>query len=294
MTAVPGSHESRIYEGGYRRYDGVRLGPEHAFWSLWRHTIERIIGMRRPARSKVLPLLAAAIAFIPPAVFVGIAAFLPRRLADAALPSYADIYGFISAAILLFVTFVAPEALCPDRRSGVLSLYLASPLRRTTYLLAKAAAIFASILIVTLGPPLLLLIGLSLQSAGPDGVGDLFATLGRILLAGTVMAAIYTGLSVGIASLTDRRAWAAATTLVFVNVTSIVAGTLVFAAGLTDYLLLLSLTRLPFRFAAAVHGSQPFGEVNHGVLALGLASAAWVVAGGGLALWRYRRLQVTR
>lgn len=294
MTAVPGPQESRIYEGGYRRYDGPRLGPDHAFWSLWRHTIERIIGLRRPARSKVLPLLTAAIAYIPPAVFVGIAAFLPRNLADAALPSYADIYGFISAAILLFVTFVAPEALCPDRRSGVLSLYLASPLSRATYLGAKAAAVFSTLLLVTLGPPLLLLIGLSLQSAGPDGVGDLLLTLGRVLLASAVMAAVYTGLSLGIASLTDRRAWAAAATFVFVNVTSIVAGTLVFAAGLTDYLLLLSLTRLPFKFAEAVHGNQPFGEVNHSVAALGAACGAWILAGGGLALWRYRRLQVTR
>ena len=43
----------------------------------------------------------------------------------------------------LFVTFAAPEALCPDRRWRTLSLYLASPLDRMTYVLAKAIAIVA-------------------------------------------------------------------------------------------------------------------------------------------------------
>ena len=32
--------------------------------------------------------------------------------------------------VLVFTAFVAPEILCTDRRSGMLGLYLASPLRR--------------------------------------------------------------------------------------------------------------------------------------------------------------------
>ena len=41
-------------------------------------------------------------------------------------------------AVLVFVAFVAPEVLCPDRRTGMLGLYLASPLTRDTYLVGKA------------------------------------------------------------------------------------------------------------------------------------------------------------
>ena len=66
----------------------------------------------------------------------------------------------------------APEVLCPDRRTGMLGLYLASPLTRDTYLLAKAAAVAGAARLVTLGPPLLLLVAFILQGLGPDGPGD--------------------------------------------------------------------------------------------------------------------------
>src|SRR5207302_3811076 len=105
---------SRIYDSGYRRYDGPRLGAAHAARALVTHTLQRVFGLHRPARTKVLPILATAIAYLPPAVFVGLAAFLPKQLSNQTLPRFGDIYGFITAAVLVFVIFVAPEALCPD------------------------------------------------------------------------------------------------------------------------------------------------------------------------------------
>ena len=109
--------EARIVDRGYRAYEGERRGLRGAMTSLALHSVQRVLGLKRPFRYKVLPLIAAALAFIPALVFVGLAAFLPEPLLDA-LPTYADSYGFIVAAIVVFVAFVAPEVLCTDRRSG--------------------------------------------------------------------------------------------------------------------------------------------------------------------------------
>ena len=64
-------------------------------------------------------------------MFVGVAALIddPRVRRDV-IPSYGQYYGFIVSALIVFAAFVAPEALCPDRRTGLLGLYLASPLTR--------------------------------------------------------------------------------------------------------------------------------------------------------------------
>ena len=288
------SATSRIYDSGYRRYDGPRLGPAHAFRSLITHTLQRIFGLHRPARWKVLPFLITTIGFIPPAVFVGLAAFLPRRLSDSALPKYGDFYGFVSAVVLLFVMFVAPEALCPDRRSGVLSLYLSAPLTRARYLLSKATAVGLALLFVTIGPPLLLLVGLSLQSAGPDGPAGVLLVLGRIALAGVVLSVFYTALSMAASSLTDRRAVAAAGMFIFVQVSNALAFGLVNGADAPRWLLSLSISRAPFELARRIHGEPIIADFNVGTTALVLAAIGWTAAASAVAWNRYRTLQVTR
>ena len=65
-------------------------------------------------------------------------------VAEGDLITYGDYTFIIGSALALFAALVAPEALCPDRRSRVLSLYLASPLTRMTYLLSKAASVAPS------------------------------------------------------------------------------------------------------------------------------------------------------
>ncbi len=285
---------SRIYDSGYRRYDGPRLGAGHTARALVAHTLQRIFGLHRPARAKVLPFLIAVIAFLPPAVFVGLTAFLPKQLSRSALPKYGDFYGFISAVVLLFVMFVAPEALCPDRRSGVLSLYLAAPLTRGRYLLAKATAVGSALLVVTVGPPLLLLIGLSLQSAGPHGPGGVALVLVRILGSGVVLSTSYTALSLAASSLTDRRAVAAAGTFIFVQATNAVVAVFVFGLHGPRWLLALSVSRAPFELTRRIHGERPLENFHLGTLPMVIGVAGWATAASLVAWNRYRTLQVTR
>jgi ABC-2 type transport system permease protein len=284
--------ESRILEGGYRRYDGPRLGVGRAVTSVVQQTVKHILGLRRQARSKALPILAIVIAYLPAATFVGLVALLPKRV-HFVIPSYSEYYGFVTAAITLFALFAAPEALCPDRRTRVLSLYLASPLTRGTYLLAKAAAVMGVMLFVTLGPPLLLLVGLSLQGEGPDGVAGMLGVLGRIVAAGLALAGVYTAVSLAVASLTDRRAFAAGGALLLILGSGAVSAALDFGAGLGHNVLLLSVHRAPFELVQRIYGRPGFFP-SLSTLPLALAVAAMCALGGLTAWWRYQRLQITR
>ncbi|MHB8468026.1 MAG: hypothetical protein ACYDD7_24680, partial [Acidimicrobiales bacterium] len=204
---------ARILETGYRPYDGVRLGPSHAAWTLWRHTLERILGLRRPARYKILPFLSLGIAYLPAIAFIGATALIPAGRLGRFVPDAGGYYAYVTAALLLFATLAAPEALCPDKRTKMLGIYLASPLTRTSYLVAKAAAVGTAVMTVTFGPPLLLLIGEAAQNAGPRGFVAFANTLEQTLFAGLAVALIFTAFSLAIPSLTDRRGFASAGSL---------------------------------------------------------------------------------
>ena len=296
-----GEGTARILDAGYRRYAGTRMGLGHAVRSLIATTLRRILGLRRPARTKILPVMTIMFAYLPAIVFVGLIALFNRfgagpEVQAEVIPDYSEYYGFIISAIVLFVTFVAPEALCPDRRSRVLSLYLSSPLTRMTYLGAKATSIAIVLASVTIGPPLLLLFGLALQGEGPDGVDGFFATLARIIASGTMMAIVFTAVSIGIASLTDRRAIAAAATLLVLVGSQIVAGALHFGLDAPDETLMISLTEAPIQLVFRIYGeSDDVSELSRiSTAALSLGTLAWTALGAGTAIFRYRSLQVTR
>ena len=297
--------DARLIDTGYRRYDGPRLGSSHATVALWKHTMRRIFGFGRPARWKMLPVAAVTIAYLPNIVFVGVIALIPDdRLRTTVLPGYAFTYGFITAAIALFVMFVAPEALCPDRRSGILSLYLATPLTRTRYLIAKSFAVFTTLLTVTLGPALIYLIGRAAQNAGPDGFGGFMSTLARILFAGIVLAAFYTAISIGASSLTDRKAIAAA--IIFfvpqaVSIATFIAITALKApkwlAGLIPSFLVQPNAAFGFVLNLFHEGKSAPAHVDNYIVPMQAFAAGvvlWIVVCAAIAWFRYTRLRVTR
>lgn len=298
MTDGPAEADARILERGYRRFRGARQGPGHAVRSLVAHTLRRILGLRRPARSKVLPVMAIGFAYVPAVVFLGVVALFGRLGARdqvrQLVPDYSDYYGFIVSAIVLFVAFVAPEALCPDRRSGVLSLYLASPLTRMTYLAAKAAAVVTVLGVVTIGPPLLLLVGLMVQGVGPGGPVEVLRAFTRILAAGAFLSALFGSVSVAVASLTDRRALASAATMFLLLGSGAAAGILIVGMGAPRELIVVNILRSSLEVVGRIYGSSStrFADVETTVVAAG--TAAWALGGTAVAVLRYRWLQVTR
>lgn len=295
-----GGAAARILEQGYQRYTGPRAGVPGAMRSVMVHTAQRALGIHRRLGAKVLPILTAVLAYLPAIAFVGISIFAKDQLVGGNLgflPTYGEYYGYVWGAILLFTAFVAPGVLCTDRRNGMLGMYLASPLDRTTYLLSKAGAVGGVLGLATLGPPVLMLVAYTLNDAGPDGFTGFASVLGKVLVAGVLVTALHVSFSLAVASTTTRWAAASATIIVVFFASSVITGVLVRRGGMSPNLFVFDIVQLPFELVLRL-----FGERTHTVRfarnvetsTLIAAYAAWTLLFAAFTRWRYQRIEVTR
>jgi len=283
---------ARLFDLGYRSYEGPREPPARALVTLAAFTARRVLGLGRGARHKVLPAVTLVIAFLPALVSVAFS-ILVEDIPVGDLISYGDYTFIIGSALALFASLIAPEALCPDRRSGMLGLYLAGPLDRTRYLAAKGVAVFAVMLLITVGPLLFMLVAFVLAGHGPS-VGETPKLLLRILASGVVTALLYASLSMAVSSFTTRRAAAAVATVLLLFVPVSVVRSAIDSAGAPNELDLFS-----FPFVAADLSYRIFGEtpddhepVQELSASLVTGSLAATIAAGFLVCWlRYRRLE---
>jgi ABC-2 type transport system permease protein len=287
--------DARLFDLGYRSYDGRRERPARAIGTLAVFTARRVLGLGRGARHKVLPAITLVIAFLPALVSVAFSVIVEDIPVDD-LISYGDYTFIIGSALALFASLIAPEALCPDRRSGMLGLYLAGPLDRNRYLAGKGLAVVAVMLLITVGPLLFMLVAFVLAGHGPSA-GDTPALLLRILASGVVTALLYASLSMAISSFTTRRAAAAVATVLLLFVPVSVVRSAIESAGAPNELDLLS-----FPFAAADLSYRIFGETPEDIDPVTKLSTPLVAGGvgavilaGALVCWlRYRRLEAFR
>ena len=291
---MPGRGDAQIVERGFQRYEGRRSGVPGAIRSVSWESIRATLGLGRPARYKIFPAIAIVIAYLPAVVFIGIAVLIPGDNIDpqevADYPSY---YGFISLAIILFTALVAPEVLVSDRRNGMLAMYLSTPLDRRTYLLAKGLAVTAMLGLVTLLPPVLVLIGYSVNGAGPNGFGAWMGTFARIVLSGAAISAPFAAVSMAASSLTDRRAFAAIGIVMMILATPILATALVDGAELSPYIRLIDLFSMPFESVFRIFGDPGrFPDVSTWAVYAG--NLAWVTGGLAIVWWRYSKLVIAR
>jgi ABC-2 type transport system permease protein len=290
------SSDARLFDLGYRSYDGPRLRPARAIPTLAAFTARRVLGLGRGARHKVLPAVTLAIAFLPALVSVVVSAIADDLLVED-LISYGEYTFFIGSALALFASLVAPEALCPDRRTGMLGLYLAGPLDRTRYLVGKAVAVFGVMLLITVGPLLFMLAAFVLAGFAPDA-GAVPELLLQIVASGIATAALYTALSLAVSSFTTRRAAAAVATVLLLFVPTTVVRSAIDSTGAPDELDLFSFPFVAAELSYRIFGESPdddaapIADLSTGLVAGGLGVA---VVAGLLVCWlRYRRIEAFR
>ena len=220
--------QGAVYDRGYRPYDGPRGERGAATLALYKASIRRALGLRRPWRQKVAPFVLLAVVTVPAIVNVGIGYVTRDRVANRIeIVNYREYVG-VSSALLLFVAIVAPDVMCPDRRQHVLPLMFARPLTGVDYVIAKVGAITSILVAFSLLPQMVLFVGNMLVS---DSALDYFKghldILWKVPVAVLLLSLYYAVIGVAISSLTDRRIVAGASMIGLFLVTSIAAGILV-------------------------------------------------------------------
>jgi ABC-2 type transport system permease protein len=218
---------SVIHDLGYRRYDGPRLGRPQIVRALAWHSFRSAFGLGRGAKAKIVPLV-ALVALCLPAVVNAFAMSKgnPRVVDyDTYEPALRDII------MTIFVAVQAPELVSRDLRSRVLPLYFARPIKTTDYPLAKYLA-FTAACLVMVEVPLLLLYGGSIANVhGGAAVWAQTRALIPGLLVGLMWAVVLAAISLFLASLTGRRAFATGAVAIFLLLTFTLAEILISAEG---------------------------------------------------------------
>lgn len=164
--------------------------------------MKRAMGIRKSWTAKVLPFLLYVAITIPLIVQIGISAIVP----DLGFASYSGYLSGIFLTVGIFVGTAAPEIMCVDRHERTLPLYFARAIHRVDYALAKVIAMVLLTMTMTVIPSILLWLGRQLTAqhvwqAMRENIGD----LGRVILAGTMIALVLSALGLAIASFTSRK-----------------------------------------------------------------------------------------
>jgi len=193
-----------IHDLGYRRYDGPRLGRSQIVAALAWHSFRSAFGFGRSARAKIIPVIVFVAICLPAAIN----AFAMSR-GNAQLVFY-DTYVPVLRDLVMtvFVAVQAPELVSRDLRSRVLPLYFSRPIKPGDYPLAKYLGFTAACLVMLEVPLLFLWAGAAANVHGGAAVWAQTRALIPGLLVGLMWAVSLAAISLFLASLTGRRAFA--------------------------------------------------------------------------------------
>jgi ABC-2 type transport system permease protein len=216
------SEASVIHDIGYQRYTGRRLGRTAVFSAIYVHGIRAAFGLGRSAKSKIFPWLVAGIVLLVAVIVAAV-----RSQTGVVVFNYIQFADSMSWLVIFFVAIIAPELVSRDMRSGVLPLYFSRPLRAADYIGAKFVALASAVWLLLGVPQLVMFVGAAFTTkTGMKGVwnelGDLLPGWAYSLL----WAVDFASISLLIASLTGKRAFAAAGIVATFLMTTPVVGVL--------------------------------------------------------------------
>jgi ABC-2 type transport system permease protein len=283
-----------IYDLGYRRYDGPRLGRQHAVMALYLYSLRGAFGIGRRTSSKIIPIIITVIAFLPALIQLGVAAIVSDDV-DVIRPE--NYFGFVQVPVALFCAAIAPEITGRDMRQRTLSLYFSRALLRRDYALAKLAAFATALTVLTLAPQALLLLGngLATNDLGKY-VSDNWEDLPRTVGSGAAIAVAMGAVAMAIASQTSRRAYATIAVVAWFLVTWPIAAILVLEVGGAGRAAAL-LSPFDFVYGATmwVFGVSPERDSVQDVAGIplwgyGAALAAHAAGGAAIVIRRFERI----
>lgn len=295
--AQTSDESSSIYDLGYRRYEGARLGRRQAVLALYRESLRAAFGLGRSTSAKIGPAILIFIALVPALIQLIIGALVP--VDDIEIVSHDDYYSGVKFILALYVGIVAPDIVGRDQRNRSLTLYFTRAITRYDYALGKLAAMTTAMLVITLLPQLILFVGNALAVDDFGGYASenwdqLPPIIGTALFGSWLIASIGTL----IAAQTPQRAFATVGIIVAfllpipfaaVMLEEIDAGWTDFAVFLSPLELVDGLTYWMFRVEPA--SDSIVALTDYAMSWYALAAAVFGLVCTGLLLRRYRRVQ---
>ncbi|GLF95766.1 ABC transporter permease [Streptomyces yaizuensis] len=210
--AVP--ETTRIHNIGYRNYEGRRLGRAYARRSLFVQSLRGSYGLGRSAKSKIMPMILAAIMVLPAAIIVAVAVATKAK----ALPiEYSDYALALQPVIWLYLASQAPQSVSRDLRFRTIPLYFSRPIERLDYVTAKYGAMVSALLIFTTAPLLVLYFGALLAKMD---FADQTEGFGQGLVGVVLLSLLFGGIGLVLAALTPRRGFGVAAIIATLVTTS--------------------------------------------------------------------------
>ena len=293
-----------IYDIGYRRYEGPRLGRAHAIRSLFWHTLRSAYGIGRGGRAKVAPITLGILVCIPAIAIVAAQALLRQFPGgedfEGGLPIRYDTYaGTIGIFIIMFCAAQAPDLFGRDQRHSLLALYFSRALRRTDFALARIAGFVVAVFLLQMLPQVLLFAGRVLLSSDiAKGVTGDLPDMAAVVAQAALTAGLLGGLAMTVSAFTPRRAYAVAGIIALFIIPEIVSG-IVYGLGsetIGQWLVLLSPTSLLAGTNALLFGSTPdvqFGSYFSDLSTLVYSTATALGIAGSIAITVRRFMRIT-